>query len=156
MAERTEQAGALIDFDGGDRVNFSCNPETILDSDSTDYAVHSIPGMSGPKRQFSCGGTRAISFVLRLHYGMEDNVETAIKKMRAWLYPEYEDNKLKRGPHRILLSFGNNWLNEKWVMTNLDVLGRLFDADLKCIAAELSITMEEYVETSRGRAEVGN
>ena len=41
-------------------------------------------------------------------------------------------------------------------MTNLDVLGRLFDADLKCIAAELSITMEEYVETSRGRAEVGN
>lgn len=155
MADRTEQAGAFIDFDTGERVLWSCNPETIADSDSTDYATHPIPGMSGPKRQFTCGGVRTLSFVLRLHYGMERDVEAAVKKIRAWLYPDYEGGRLRRGPHRLLLSFGSNWLNEKWVMKSLDVLGRQYDAELKCTAAELSVSLEEYVETSRSRAEVG-
>lgn len=154
MAERTEQAGAFVDFETGDRVEWSCNPENFADSDSTDYARHSIPGMSGPKHQFSCGGARTLSFTLRLHYGMENDVEAAIKKLRAWLYGEYEKKKLKKGPHRILVSFGNNWPDEKWLMTSVDVQGRMYDKALTCIAAEVSVTLEEYTESSRGRREV--
>ena len=154
MPERTEQAGAFVDYETGQRVSWSCNPESFVDSDSTDYARHSIPGMSGPRHQFTSGGTRTLTFQLRLHYGMERDVESAIRMLRAWLYGDYEKGKLKKGPHRLLVSFGDNWPNEKWLMTAVEVWGRLYDKNLACIAADVSVTLEEYVEESRGRREV--
>jgi hypothetical protein len=154
MADKTEMSGAFIDFEDGKRVDWSCNPEMFSDNDSTDFAEHSIPGMSGPKLQFSSGGTRLLSFTLRLHYAMEANVDAAIKTLRAWLYGDYSGGKLTAAPHHLLVSFGDSWPNEKWVMQNVEVLGRLYDKNLKTLAADVSVTLQEYIETSRGRKEI--
>jgi hypothetical protein len=154
MGERTEMSGAFIDFDGGGRVDWSCNPEVFSDSDSADFAEQSIPGMSGPKLQFAQGGARLLSFTLRLHYAMEKDVDTAIKTLRSWLYGDYSNGKLTKAPHRLLISFGNSWPNEKWLMTSVEILGRLYSKDLKCLAADVSVNFQEYIDTSRGRKEV--
>jgi hypothetical protein len=154
MADRTEMPGAFIDFDGGGRVDWSCNPEMFNDTDSTEFAEHGIPGMSGPKLQFSHGGARLLSFTLRLHYGLEKNVDTAVKTLRSWLYGDYGSGKLTKAPHRLLISFGDNWPHEKWVMRSVEVAGRLYDKDLKCLAADVSVSLQEHIDTSRGRKEV--
>lgn len=154
MVEHTEQNGAIVDYETGMRVTWSCNPETFTDTDSAEYARHTIPGMSGPRHQFTGGGARTLTFQLRLHYGMERDVETAIRCLRAWLYGDYQKKKLKNGPHRLLISFGDNWRDEKWLMTSVEVFGRLYDKNLTCIAADVSVTLEEYTEDSRGRKEV--
>lgn len=152
--ERTEQVGAFIDFETGKRIDWTCNPEVFADSDSAEFKRVSIPGMSGPKHQFSCGGVRSLSFVLRLHYGIDKEVDTAIKTLRAWLYGDYQKGRLKKGPHRILVSFGKNWPNEKWIVMQVDVTGKTYDKELNCIAADVSITLEEFTIKSRGRKEV--
>ncbi|MDR2523404.1 MAG: hypothetical protein LBC93_06875 [Synergistaceae bacterium] len=154
MAGRTEMSGAFIDFDEGGRVDWGCNPEMFSDGGNADFAEHSIPGMSGPKLQFSCGGARLLDFTLRLHYGMEKDVDAAVKLLRSWLYGDYSGGKFIKAPHRILVSFGSSWPNEKWVMRSVNVTSRLYDKNLSCLAADVSVSLQEYIETSRGRKEI--
>jgi hypothetical protein len=151
--ERTELVGAIVDLDDGTRFEWGFNPETFSESDSTNYAKIDIPGMSHPRTQFTGGGERTISFVLRLHYAVED-VAQSIKTLRGWLYGEYSGGRLQKGPHRLLVQFGETWQGDKWVMEGCDVEYLRFDKEGKPMMADVTIGLTEYVESSYGVSEV--
>ena len=153
MGERTEVSGALVDLDDGTRLEWTFNPEGFSDSDSTNFAKISIPGMSHPRIQFTGGGERSLSFVLPLHYSRTD-VPKDIRILRGWLYSRYTEGKLKKAPHRLLVQFGETWQDEKWVMEACDIEYLRFDKDGKAIYAMASVRLTEYIETSRSIEEV--
>jgi hypothetical protein len=109
--------------------------------------------MSHPRIQFTGGGERSLSFVIPLHYARTD-VPRDIKILRSWLYGDYSDSRLTKGPHHLLVQFGETWQDEKWVMENCDVSYQRFDKDGKAIMALVSVRLTEYVTTSRSRSDV--
>jgi hypothetical protein len=149
----SEIAGALVDLDDGTRLEWSFNPESFEDSDSVNFAKIDIPGMSHPRIQFTGGGERSLSFVIPLHYSQTD-VGKEIKILRSWLYSEYSGGRLTKAPHRLLVQFGETWQGEKWVMESCGVAYKRFDKDGNPISAEVSVTLIEYIEESKGMGEV--
>ena len=151
---RTEDWGALIDTESAARITFDINPETFEDSKDTEFSEISIPGMSNPRLQFANGGSRRLSFTLYIHYGVTDDVPAAIKHLQAWLYPIYENGRLKQAPSRLLLLFGDTWPDELWVMSSCNITRKRFDKELNCIFAEASVELAEYIDNSRDANEV--
>ena len=151
---RTENWGALIDTESAARITFDINPESFEDSKDTDFSEVQIPGMSNPRLQFASGGTRTVSFTLFIHYGVTDDVPAAIKLLQSWLYPIYDNGRLKQAPSRLLLLFGDTWPDELWVMQSCNVTRKRFDKELNCIFAEVSIELAEYIDTSKDANEV--
>ena len=62
--EVTEQAGALVDSETGERVQFDMNPDSFEDDKGTNFAEVNIPGMSHPRLQFTNGAARSLSFTI--------------------------------------------------------------------------------------------
>jgi hypothetical protein len=149
----TELTGAMVDVDDGTRLEWGLNPEGFEDSDSTEFAKINIPGMSHPRIQFTGGSERKLSFVVPLHYSQTD-VARDIRTLRSWLYSEYSGGRLVRAPHRLLVQFGETWQGEKWVMENCAVSYRRFDKEGNPTMADVSVTLVEYIETSKGIGEV--
>ena len=150
----TENLGALVDTDTADRITFDLNPDSFEDSKSTEFAEIPIPGMSHPRLQFTNGNTRTLSFKIFLHYGATEDVPKAIRTLQAWLYPEYDGGYLKKAPAKLLLIFGDTWLDERWVMRTCNITRKRFDKELNCIFAEASIEFAEYIDQSRDANEV--
>jgi hypothetical protein len=148
-----ELAGAMVDLDDGARLEWGFNPEGFDDSDSANFARVGIPGMSHPRMQFTGGGERTLSFVVPLHYSQTD-VARDIRTLRSWLYGEYSGGRLVKAPHRLLVQFGGTWQGEKWLMESCAVSYRRFDKGGEPIMADVSVTLVEYIETSRGIGEV--
>lgn len=151
---RTEEWGALIDTESAARITFDINPESFNDNKATEFSDIAIPGMSHPRTQFINGGARVLSFTLFLHYGVTENVPAAIKLLQSWLYPVYENGRLKQAPSRLLLLFGDTWPDELWVMQSCNVVLDRFDRELNCIFAEVAIELKEYIDKSRDAYEV--
>ena len=149
----TEQQGALIDTETGFRVTFDFNPDTIEDSKSTNLAEVNIPGMSHPRLQFANGGSRTLNFTIYLHYGATDDVEIAIRNLLSWLYPEYEGEKLKKAPAKLLLVFGDTFPDEQWILRSCNITRQRFDKYLNCILAKADIELVEFIEQSRDATE---
>lgn len=152
-----ELAGALVDFETGDRMEWDLNPETFSDSDSTQFASLNVPGMSHPRIQFSAGGERTLSFVLPLHYGAlrgSRTVAQSVDLLRSWQYGDYDNTFLTAAPHRLLVCFGDRWRDEKWVMTQCNIEYVRFDKEGVPLYAQAEISLTEYIETSRSREEV--
>ena len=152
--DRTEDQGGLVDTESGTRVMFDFNPNQIQDEKSTEFAEINIPGMSHPRLQFTNGGSRTLSFVIQLHYGATDDVPKTIKTLQSWLYPEYEGEKLKKPPAKLLLIFGNSWPDEQWVLRSCNVQNKRFDKNLNCIAADVDIELVEFIEKSRSAGDL--
>ena len=150
----TENQGALVDTDTADRVTFDINPDSIQDDKSNELAEVGIPGMSHPRLQFTNGGTRTLAFTLFLHYGATADVPKAIKMLQSWLYPEYENGRLKKAPSKLLLIFGNTWPDEQWLLRSCNVNRQRFDKELNCIFAEVSLELAEYIDKSRSAGDV--
>ena len=150
----TENLGALVDTESAERITFDINPDSFTDSKSNDFAEIPIPGMSHPRLQFTNGSTRTLSFTLYLHYGATDDVPKAIRLLQSWLYPEYDSGHLKKAPSRLLLIFGDTWPDEQWVMQSCNITRKLFDKELNCSFAEVSVELAEYIEQSRDANEV--
>ena len=112
--------------------------------------------MSHPRLQFTNGGTRTLSFTIFLHHGATDDVPKAIHMLQSWLYPEYENKRLKRAPSRLLLIFGDTWTDEQWVLRSCKVSRKRFDKNLNCIFAEAGIELIEYIEESRDMKDLRN
>ena len=153
-SDRTEEQGGLVDTESGIRVMFDFNPDSIQDDKSTEFAEVSIPGMSHPRIQFTNGGARTLSFTLFLHHGATDDVPNAIRTLQSWLYPEYEGERLKKAPSKLLLVFGDTWPDEQWVLSSCEINRKRFDKNLNCIFAEASIELTEYIEKSRSAEEL--
>ena len=151
---RTENWGALIDTESAARITFDINPESFEDSKSTEFAEIQIPGMSHPRLQFTNGATRTLSFTVFIHYGVTDDVPSAIKHLQSWLYPIYDGGHLKQAPSRLLLLFGETWPDELWVMKSCNITRKRFDKELNCIFAEASIELVEYIDNSKDANEV--
>ena len=150
----TENKGALVDTDNADRVTFDINPESIQDDKSNELAEVAIPGMSHPRLQFSNGATRTLSFTLFLHYGATDDVPKAIHMLQSWLYPEYENGRMKKAPSKLLLIFGDTWPDEQWLLRSCSVNRQRFDKELNCTFAEVSLELVEYIDKSISREDV--
>ena len=149
----TERQGALIDTETGFRVTFDFNPDTIEDSKSTNLTEVNIPGMSHPRLQFANGGSRTLNFTIYLHYGATDDVEIAIRNLLSWLYPEYEGEKLKKAPAKLLLVFGDTFPDEQWILRSCNIARQRFDKYLNCILAKADIELVEFIEQSRDASE---
>lgn len=149
-----EDHGALIDTESAARITFDINPETFEDNKDADFAEIPIPGMSHPRLQFTNGNTRTLSFTIILHYGVTQNVPEAIRLLQSWLYPEYDNGRLKKAPSRLLLVFGDTWPDEQWVMRSCNITRKRFDKNLTCNYAEASIELAEYITQSRDANEV--
>ncbi len=154
MSGRTETTGMLVDVDDGSRLEWEFNPESFVDSDEANFARIGIPGMSHPRIQFSSGGERTLSFVLRLHYSRNKDVAAAIRKLRSWLYAEYSGGRLAKAPHRLLVQYGGNWEDEKWVLTKVAVGYQRFDREGNPLLSDVAVELLEYIEESRGMREV--
>lgn len=151
---RTETMGMFVDVDDGSRLEWEFNPEAFSDTDSTTFAKIEIPGMSHPRVQFTGGGSRTLSFVLRLHYSRND-VAAGIRKLRSWLYGEYSGGRLTKAPHRVMVQFGDNWAGEKWVIEKVTVGYQRFDREGNPLLADVGVELTEYIDTSVGMQEVG-
>lgn len=152
-----EQAGALVDFDTTERMEWDLNPEEFTDTDGANFAGIEVPGMSHPRLQFAGGAERTLTFTLPLHYGaLRDSrtVAQSIDLLRSWLYADYDRTLMTAPPHRLLVCFGDRWQNEKWVMTQCEINYVRFDKDGAPLHATAAITLTEYIETSRSREEV--
>ena len=145
---RTENQGAIVDIDTGTRVTFDINPESFEDSKETELASIEIPGMSHPSLQYTGGGERILSFSVILHSGATENVPAAIWTLQSWLYAEYLDKRLNRGPSRLLFVFGDTWPDEQWVLTSCNVTRNRFNKELECVFAEVALELKEYIEKS--------
>ncbi len=153
-SEDTEKKGALVDSDNATRIDFNINPESFQDNKSLNLSEINIPGMSHPRLQFANGSSRVLSFSLFLHYGATKDVPNAIKILQSWLYPEYENGKLTKTPPKLLLVFGDTWADEKWILRSCNITRQRFDKDLKCILAEISIELIEYIEDSKSSKDI--
>ena len=153
-SDRTEEQGGLVDTESGVRVMFDFNPDSIQDDKSTEFAEVNIPGMSHPRLQFTNGASRMLSFTIFLHHGATDDVPRAIKILQSWLYPEYENERLKKPPSRLLFVFGDTWPDEQWVLSSCEINRKRFDKNLNCILAEVKIGLIEYIEKSRSAEEL--
>lgn len=152
-----ELAGALVDFETGDQMEWDLNPEMFTDSDSANFASIEVPGMSHPRLQFSTGGERTLTFMLPLHYGAlrgDRTVAQSIDLLRSWLYADYDKTLMTSAPHKLLVSFSDRWRDEKWVLTQCDIEYIRFDKDGAPLHAVASLTLKEYIETSRSREDV--
>ncbi|MBQ4469280.1 MAG: hypothetical protein II917_03975 [Synergistaceae bacterium] len=145
----TEELGALVDSETGERVTFDLNPDSFEDDKSTDLAEIKIPGMSHPRLQFTNGATRTVKFNLFLHYGATDDVVDALETLQSWLYPEYENGRLSKAPAKLMLIFGETGPDEIWIMKTCNVTRARFDKELECVLAKVSIELVEYIEESR-------
>ncbi len=150
----TENLGALVDTEDASRIIFDINPDSFQDEKEVEIAEVQIPGMSHPRLQFSNGGARTVSFTLYLHRGATDDVPSAIKLLQSWLYPEYEGNRMKKAPAKLLLVFGDTWPDEKWLMHSCNVTRQRFDKELNCTFAEVQIELVEYIDQSRGKEDI--
>lgn len=151
---RLETQGVIVDLDSGARVTFEFNPEVFQDDKVTEFALIGIPGMSHPRVQFGGGGERSLSFSISLHSGRDKAVPAAINQLQAWMYGDYSGNRLTRAPHKLMLSFGDTWSSEKWVLRSCSVTRRRFDKNLGCIYAEVALDLLQIVETSVSYGEV--
>lgn len=145
---RTENQGAIVDVNTGNRVTFDINPESFEDSKETELASIPIPGMSHPRMQYTGGGERTLSFTVILHYGATADVPSAIRMLQSWLYPEYVNNRLSRGPSRLLFVFGDTWPDETWILTSCKVTRKRFKKTLECVFAEVEMELKQYIEES--------
>ena len=145
---RTENQGAIVDVDTGARVTFDINPESFEDSKETELVKIPIPGMSHPKLQYVGGGERTLSFTVILHYGATPDVPAAIRTLQAWLYPECTNNRLTRGPSKLLFVFGDTWPDEQWILTSCRVTRNRFNKNLECVFAEVELQLTQYIEDS--------
>jgi hypothetical protein len=153
MGERTEVSGAIVDLDDGTRLEWGFNPEEFTDEDSTRYAKIYIPGMSHPRIQFTGGGERTLSFVLPLHYSRSD-VPQDMRILRSWKYGEYSGGRLIKAPHRLLVQFGETWMEEKWLLEQCQFQIKRMDKQGKPLFTLASMRLIEYIDTSRGMREV--
>ena len=145
---RTENQGALVDTNTGARVTFDINPESFEDSKETEFASIAIPGMSHPRLQYTGGGERTLSFTIILNHGATENVPSAIRMLQSWLYGNYVNSRLNRGPSKLLFIFGDTWPDEQWVMTSCEVTRNRFNKELECVFAEVAIELKQFIEES--------
>lgn len=144
----TENKGAIAEVDTGERIVFTLNPESIEDSKTTDFANIDIPGMSHPRYQYTGGGERGLSFSIFLHSGAGEDVPTALKFLRSWLYAEYSEGKLIEAPKKLLIIFGDSWPDEQWLLKSMRITHNRFDKELNSIYAEVELDFVEYIEES--------
>ena len=149
-----EESGAIAEVDSGDIIHFKLNPESIEDSKDTEFASMAIPGMSHPRYQFTGGGERTLSFTIYLHKATGEDVPTAIKLLRSWLYADYSEGKLSEPPKKLLIVFGDSWPDEVWLLRSMRITHNKLDKTLNSIYAEAELEFIEYIEQSVSREDV--
>ncbi|MDR2087586.1 MAG: hypothetical protein LBP72_10530, partial [Dysgonamonadaceae bacterium] len=153
--ERTEELMRIADLDTGARVVFHLNPEMFQDDKTTEFASIGIPGMSHPRIQYTGGGERTLSFSAFVHSGMTEDVPAGIRLLQSWQYAEYQNGRLIKAPHRLLIIFGDTWPDEQWVLRSCSVTRKRFDKQLNCVFAEIALEFVQIIEESVDFKEVG-
>jgi hypothetical protein len=155
------------------RVNFQFNPTQLTDKRVVNYATLNAPALLMPARQYTQGGDRTLSFVVRVDAldkeGRDAPPQTddkgsiwpELNKYRAFLYPKSPGWKEKstrgsfvdvyrggeqqfRSPPLCLFHFGQGRVI-KCVVTEVSITELLFDEELAPLRADVSLTLVEYV-----------
>jgi hypothetical protein len=139
----------LVDVDTGERMEFQYNPNEITDEKGTAYAAIKVPGMSHPRYQFVAGEARKITFKVEFFKGP---VKDKVRWLQSLQYPEHDGTMLKNAPHRVLFIFGDLFPGVVCIVPSVKArFFHLFDqSTLAPQRAEVDITLEEYVEQSKG------
>lgn len=163
---------------------FQYFPETINDTKAPEYAKRSIPGGSHPIFQFINGGDRQISFTAiftqaknpedqnlleallngTFSFSINDDtkhnlpggVATAIAWLRAFTYPEYDDNGTALPPPAAVVYLPNSGIigsgefldSFVGVMTECNVIYESFHRNGTPRLVAVSLAFQEIVQTS--------
>lgn len=79
-------------------------PDEISDTQSSIWNKHQIYGRSSPIAAYIGTDARNVSFSMKLHREMSDNIEDILKLLRKALYPRY--NSVGLVPPRVRFVFG--------------------------------------------------
>ena len=55
---------------------------------------------------------------------------------------------------KLLLTFGDTWPDEKWILRSCNINRQRFDKNLKCIFVEISVELVEYIENSKSSNDI--
>lgn len=137
-------------------------PESISDSKGVVYSSETPFGASHPIYSFISGDERSISFSVYLSRDMVDtdvkneyntDIDTMIKKMRCYLYPDYKtDGRLLIPPDRLKLAIVSKhkqkYLNGIYIMTKCDieVVNFFHNGDIRLASVDL-----EFIEVVQGK-----
>ena len=154
MMDQIEESMRLTDLDTGVSLIFHLNPETIQDDKTTEFACIGIPGMSHPRIQYTGGGERVLSFSAHMHSGLTSDIPEGLKLLQSWQYAEYQNGRMIKAPHRLLVVFGKTWRDEQWVLRSCSLNRKRFDKKLNCTSVEITLELVQIIEKSADFKEV--
>lgn len=155
------------------RVTFQFNPAQLTDKRVVNYATMNAPALLMPARQYTQGGDRTISFVVRVDALDKESKDAPpqtddagsiwpeLNKYRAFLYPKSSDWQAKsargsfvdvyrggrqqfKSPPLCLFHYGQGRVI-RCVVTEVTVTELLFNEELAPLRADVSVTLVEYV-----------
>jgi hypothetical protein len=124
----TKKQAFIVDTITRERLEIMFFPEGFSQEHNSHFGEAKVVGMSHPQYQWT-DSEHLLSFALGFH---SENVDyTDVLKKVEWLesltYPEYAGDRLKRGPHEIVITFGEMFKRRKYILLSASpVWGNLY------------------------------
>lgn len=155
--------GYLLNYDataediGKDRLEFQFNPEEVTHQIGIAWGSHGIPGASHPRLHWGGSGSVTWAFTIQFHR-LDDNVTDFVAQrvnlLESWTKAQYaDDGQVSKGPPRLLFVMGslvNSGVSPGRivVLRSVAVKYTLFDEDMEPRAADVELSLEEFVRRS--------
>ena len=144
-------------------LTFQFNPETVSDNKAVSYADTQGDLCHAPGKVYTGGGTRSISFDLKLHgmeqgtnklipIGLDNGIQTELAKLRSFLYPmedawgslasvfgDEPQGKRLAAPPTCVFGFGTRILD--CVVTDIQITETQFNSYLAPVRADVKVTL---------------
>jgi hypothetical protein len=157
-------AGHLVDLtakangEARDRLDFQWQPLELKNTVGVKWAENDVPGFSHRRMQYVGGGAQLWQFKLQFFQIDEDEgwARDKINWLKSFLFGEYDENgKLVAGPRHLLLVWGDFLSVEGVLKAPFVPTYSLFQPVSKLPRmAEVDVTIEEFVSTSRSFSDV--
>ncbi len=132
---------------GSNAKNFYFNPEEIHFRSTASWVEHRIAGVHDPRLQYAGGEGTTIDFRLHLirDVGKDAeplNVDSDIRWFESLVFPAIDVQSVRhREPPRVRLMLGRGRGTYTCVVTEVDVIHRVFYSDLRTRYAELELKL---------------
>lgn len=146
-----ELAKAYLEpLDGGAKVEFAINPETLTVNRAITYEAGEAKGVDVPPREFVRGEGRKLSFTIYVdEYESKGDAQAFVKKLHAMVDVDAsnEGDAKKPRPGHVLFGWGTGTQTQfRGVLTKIDTSYTLFHPDGTCARAEVAIALDEIPE----------
>lgn len=137
----------LEPLDGGVRLEFAINPETLSVNRSITYAEPADKGVDTPERDFVRGEGRKISFKIYVdEYENDGDAQLFVKKLHKLVDVDTSNEGEGKKPRPGQVQFGwgtGTHTSFKAVITQINANYTLFHSDGRCARAEVDINLTE-------------